>query len=340
MLKLVMVGSRGHYGYVLNGLSQLDDVELAAVSTGCEDPADRLLASCDRLCKVRPRPPVFGDYIEMLDAVRPDLVCVDGPFDRHAEMSIECMKRGANVLCEKPAALTLGDLERIRQTWRAAGEPHFASMVFLRYRAPFLKAYELVRRGAIGKIKLITTQKSYQLGARPEFYKNRAAYGGTIPWVGSHALDWILWFSGCGFRELYARHTASDNRDHGEMEIAAQCQCTMENGILAQASMEFLRPAAAPTHGDDRLRLAGADGVLEIVQNVITLINADGVTTIDCSAEPDADGFVDFVNHVTGPSKALIDASQTFMLTEACLLARESADRGAPMEVPVLSKVL
>ncbi len=326
MLKLVIVGSRGHFSYVVNGLSKLNNVQLAGVSTGCGDSPDRLLQCCDQLCGLTPT--VYDSYMEMLDRVRPDIVCVDGPFERHAEMTIAALQRGASVFCEKPMATTLDDLERVRAAWEHAGRPHLASMTVMRYRAPFAKAYELVQEGAIGTIKLIKAQKSYKLKTRREFYRKRATYGGTIPWVGSHALDWILWFSGAGFKTLYANHTTTDNKGHEELEIAAQVQCVMHNGILAYASMDYLRPDIAPTHGDDRIRLAGTDGVLEIVHKVVTLINAKGTSTFDCNDTPDRDGFGDFVRHVTGEVKALLNADQAFELTEACLLARESADRG------------
>jgi predicted dehydrogenase len=55
---------------------------------------------------------------------------------------------------------------------------------------------ESIKQGSIGKVRLMNSQKSYKLGSRSEFYKHRQTYGGTIPWVGSHAIDWMYWLSG------------------------------------------------------------------------------------------------------------------------------------------------
>jgi len=38
----------------------------------------------------------------------------------------------------------------------------------------------------------------------------------------------------------------------------------LANGGTATCHLDFLRPEAAPTHGDDGLRIAGSEGVLEV----------------------------------------------------------------------------
>ncbi len=51
-----------------------------------------------------------------------------------------------------------------------------------------------VEVGLVGEPILISSQKSYKYGAeRPWFYKGRKTYGGTIPWAGIHALDFMRW---------------------------------------------------------------------------------------------------------------------------------------------------
>ena len=101
-------------------------------------------------------------------------------------------------------------------------------------------------------------------GRRSPDYRQRGTYGGTIPWVGSHAVDWIHWLSGERFLTVYAAHSVRDNRGHGDLEMTAICQFTLTNQVFGAASLDYLRPESAPTHGDDRIRLAGTRGVLEI----------------------------------------------------------------------------
>jgi len=245
----------------------------------------------------------------------------------HADMCLEAFRRGMAVFCEKPVALTPADLARLRSAHADSGV-HFAAMMGLRYDPAFFTAWRAVRDGAIGAVRLIDARKSYRLGQRPAFYHRRETYGGTIPWVGSHAIDWIHWFSGAPFRTVYGAHSTRHNRDHDQLELTALCQFTLGDEIFASASIDYLRPPRAPTHGDDRVRVAGTEGVIEVRGGAVYLINdhADGEQTPACECPRQI--FCDFVDQVRGRSEALLDAADTFAVTEACLLARQSADEG------------
>jgi predicted dehydrogenase len=302
-------------------INQLPGVEIVGASSGCSDNLSGVLSQCKA---VGAEPAVYDDHIKMLDELKPDAVVINGPFNLHARMCIEAMERGINVLCEKPVALTLEDLGRIETAYHKTNGLLLMSMVGLRYEPCFMTAWKAVKEGAVGKVKLIHTQKSYKLGTRPDFYKSRKTYGGTIPWVGSHALDWIYWFSGSEFDSVLASHTAEDNYGNGDLEIAAQCQVMMKNGVQASASIDYLRPLSAVTHGDDRVRVAGTQGVIEVLGGKVTLIDSEGLRELLPTA--DVGVFSDFSNHVQGRSKALVSTEDTFVLTRACLLARESAD--------------
>ena len=323
-LNTALIGSRGHWGYFKNAVERIDRINWVAYSPGCADSPQRVIdTAADMGKKIK----VYDDYIEMLDTEKLDCVVIDGPFHLHAEMCCEALKRNIHVFCEKPIALTLEDLQKIEDTYKnCAPGVEIISMVGLRAEANFLTAYKAVKSGAIGKVKMVNTRKSYKLGQRPAFYTERATYGGTIPWVGSHALDWVLWFSGAKtFKNIEAFHSTSDNRNHGELEMTALVMAVMDNGVLASASIDYLRPSTAPTHGDDRVRVAGTDGVIEVMKGEVTLINADGEQKLE--PLPMRGIFYDFALHLLDGEEALVDAAQTFELTRACLEARDKADK-------------
>ena len=323
-MKFCMIGSRGHSYYVFESIAEVAEIDLCAVSSGCaEDSPDRLLTMAGRSGF---SPKVFDDWKKMLDEVRPDLVSIDGKFDLHAEMCVESLKRNISVFCEKPIALTLSDLGRIKDVL-AGSKAHIISMVGLRYQPDFQYALKLVRNGAIGKVKMVHGQKSYRLGKRPDYYKKRETFGGLIPWVGSHALDWIMAFSGSAFKNVYATQTNADNFDNGDMEIAAQCIGTMQNGVQFQASLDFLRPEKAPSHGDDRVRAVGTKGIIEVRGGIVNLIDDQGKRDLPVPP-PERNLFSDFANSIAGKNKPFVSDEETIALTEACLLARESADTG------------
>lgn len=325
-MKLCMIGNRGHNSYVWAGLQRLPQVRVVGISPGTpEDDVAPLQMACDNLGQ---SPEVFDDYRVMLDRLKPDVVSVVGPFELHAAMSAEALKRGIHVFCEKPVALTLEQLAMLKEVYAASDGLHFGAMMGLRYDPAFYTAWRTVQDGAVGTVRLINAQKSYKLGRRDAYYRDRATYGGTIPWVGSHAIDWIHWFSGAVFESVYATHSTQFNHDNGDLEVSALCHFTLRGEIFASASIDYLRPSTAHTHGDDRVRVMGTEGAIEVRGGAVYLINGetDGEVALPTACERQV--FQDFVEHVEGKTTSLLSPDEIFAVTEACLLARQSADEG------------
>jgi predicted dehydrogenase len=323
--RIAFVGVRGHYDWVLRTLVKRPDIHVAAVCRAGEESIEPILRWCDRNGH---KPETFDDHLRMLEQAQPDAVVICGPLERHAEMAIDCVRRGVHVLVEKPVALHVADLESLRSALSDFPTVHLAALQTTRYQAGFFTARQLIQQGAVGDVRLINAQKTYKFGHRGEFFHNRETYGGTIPWVGSHGVDWILWVGGHRIRNAYAaQSTVGNDHNSGTMELAAMCQFGLCGERFASLSIDVLRPESAPTHGDDRLRIVGTGGVLEATPTTVRLINAgnDGNTPVELLHPPTL--FDDFVAHVEGESEALIGAHDSLATTAACLLAREAADQ-------------
>jgi predicted dehydrogenase len=321
--RIAFIGSRGHWEAASRDLVKIPNVQVVALSPG----GDTIAPVAAWWAKPGHHPPVVeDDYRAMLNRARPDVVVVCGPFELHAQMCIDAIECGVHVLIEKPAALTFEQLDALREAHRKHSSVHLAGMMFSRYDPGFFAAARLIREGSIGDVRLINARKSYKLGRRAEFYHDRATYGGTIPWVGSHAIDWAMWFAGdARFETVCATHSAEHNPDNGTMERAALCQFTMTGGRAASISIDVLRPESAPTHDDDWARVVGTSGVIEVHPKSVVLLNANNngaVADLSC----DQTLFGDFIDHIDGRGPAMLNAESTLALTEACLRARQSAD--------------
>ena len=263
----------------------------------------------------------------MLDTCQPDIVAINCHFGDHGPLNIECLQRGVHVFSEKPVATTLSELTALRAAHQASGKC-FSAMFGIRYKPWFLAAHAAVKSGRMGEIRLIQAQKSYKLGTRPAFFANRSTYGGTIPWVGSHAIDWVRWLSGEEFKSVFAAQSTRHNKDNGELEVSAQCQFTLGKEICASVSIDYLRPAMANSHDDDRIRIVGTEGVLEVREKKVMLIHGKtaGLQAVDLP--PEQSIFAQFVDEVCGTGTCMVSANDAFAVTEASLLARRSADEG------------
>ena len=54
----------------------------------------------------------YGDFSEMLEKERPDVVHICTPHMLHADMIVEALGRDINVLCEKPLCIKAEDIPR------------------------------------------------------------------------------------------------------------------------------------------------------------------------------------------------------------------------------------
>jgi predicted dehydrogenase len=322
-LKIGMIGAAGHVNYVTAGIQELGDARLCAVAAGC---AEEDVASVAARMKAGEDVARYADYRELLAQEDLDIVGISPYYYLHAEISAASLEAGMAVFCEKPVSLDLPGLARVREARERSGRP-LGMMLAFRYDPVFATARRLVAEGAIGSPTVAYGQKSYKRGNRPEFYRKRETFGGIIPWVGIHALDWVRWVSGCDYRRACAHHTKLHRPDYPGMEDAAGVTMVMDNGGTAVMSFDFLRPAGAPTHGDDRLRLLGERGALEIIGNRLQLITETGVENIDVPANGPG-CFADFARSVADPSQntCRISSGDVLRVTEIALKTRMSAD--------------
>ncbi len=321
--KLAVIGCRGHWGYVTREIANFPDLDWCAVSTGCADAPDRMVAAA---AEKGFSPRIYSDYRELLATESPELVVVDGPFELHTAITLDALAAGAHVLCEKPVALTWKQLDQLRTACRDLPEHRILlPMQELRCVPAMRAARRAVAAGAVGTVRLISARKSYRLGQRPGFYRDRSTYGGTIPWVGSHALDWIMWFGGAPFEYIDALHDRSDNAGLGDLETSAALICRLTNGVLATAHLDYFRPSAAPTHDDDRVRVAGSRGVIEVTAGKVQLLDETGEHEVP--PEPGDGIFGSFVRAAAGETAPPVSRNELLELNRALLAARDAADR-------------
>ncbi len=321
-MKVVVIGCSGHYYSFIEALESGLEAEFAGFAKGVDDEVCQGFISA---FKEKYGFRVYENYLEMLDEVKPDIAIVNSHFNLNSRITLDAFERGVSCYTEKPVATTLEDLQLLKKGYERSGV-HFSAMLEMRYTPAFRAACQAIKSGKVGDVLMITAQKSYKLGQRREFFKKRETFGGTIPWVGIHAIDWIRWLSGREFKSVDARHSTMFNNGHGDLETAAICFFELEGGGFASVNMDYLRPASAKTHGDDRVRVVGSKGIVEVMHGKAVIIDQDGERDLELSET--VNPFVDFLHQVESKGKCLVSAEDAFKATEAGLYARQSADEG------------
>ena len=323
MQKIAMIGASGHgTGFCVPSEPSADRKFVAVAPGSAGESVHGLL---DRIHAIGEQPIVYNDYKTLLREAKPDVVVVDNFYGEHAPVIEAAFRAGCHVFAEKPAAATPEQYDRLTDAWKVAGT-QFAAMFNYRYVGAFYGAKQLIASGAIGEVRLMNAQKSYKFGRRPEFMTQRATYGGTIPWVGIHAIDWILWMGGKRFVSVRASQSAAEAANGKCPETAALALFELAEGGLASLTVDYLNPSKFPTHGDDRIRVIGTRGEIEVRDAHITLINSDGVQHPENA--PDADLFTDFLRQIETGAPCRLSGAESFAATRAAILAQVAADTG------------
>ncbi len=325
-LRVATIGAIGHVGTVLDGI--LNDPACRLAAAARSEPDERLAPVLDHPTARRDAPQVFDDYRQMLETVQPDVVLVAMKYYRNAEGCIAAAEQGCHVICEKPVATQLDDLERVREAVGRAGV-RLTALFGMRFAGPFLAARRAVEGGLIGEPLLAFGQKSYKFGTRPEWYKDRLTFGGTIPWVAIHAIDYVRFVTGLEYTSVTALQANKAHPDYPGLEDCGAILLGLSNGGQASITFDYLRPAQAGSHGDDRLRIAGSEGVVEVrladgLCQAVT--HAAPATPLPC--DETADFWLDFAKELRGGPQHLIGPDEPFRVTEVALKARQAADRG------------
>ena len=328
-MKIAVIGNLGHLNYLFEDLPKLPECEVvAACSAGGMTP-DWTLSAMQEL--KRPAPALFEDYKSMLNAVKVDIVVIGGPFEERAAMCKYAMERNIAVFTEKPAAITLEELSMLEDTVKSCNGVLYG-MMGIRFEAPFYTALKLINSGLIGQVKLIYTRKSYKIGKRPEYFFSRNTYGGTIPWVGIHAMDWIACCNAGKFTAVRAiQHYGEKSR--GTLETAAHCLFTLDSGAIASADIDYMRPTGAATHGDDRLRAVGENGVIEVAAGKVELITPEKTVAPELET-PELGCFGQLVRDLQNQSANLAaETLLTCQVTRAALTAQLAADKNCELSI-------
>lgn len=323
------IGFYGHCGHALVAVREGKELEQVRFVGFAPSFAGETMERIEKAIEETGQTPVrYDDLATLLAQGAVDILVVDNLFGEHYDAIKPAIQQGLHIFAEKPIATELEELEELEKLQQGKGVV-VHGMHTLRFAPSILTMKKMIEDGAVGEIRMIGCQKSYRFGTRPEFYRDYSLYGGTIPWVAIHGIDVIQFLCGSTAKTVFARQSTKANRGYGDMEMTALCTYEMGNEVLAHVHADFLRPAGAPTHGDDRVRVVGTKGVLEYIGEELFYIGegSDGTTPVEL-AEPSSALFLDFIKAIEEQDSGALTTEDSFEVTRMALKARKSAETG------------
>lgn len=330
-IRLALAGFDGHPEEILRVLPQLPDVELVAVAAEASDPEAQTNALKNRYAAQARR---YDTLAQLLAAEPLDVVAVCNHNGRRAAAILACAARRLNVIAEKPLALSRANLDAVYAAVKRTGI-HLGMLLPMRFDPPYLAMRRIVESGAIGEVLQMDAQKSYQLGDRPAWQKHAASYGSTILWIAIHSIDLMLYVGGRRFTEAASLQSHVGFPEAGDMQNVTATLFRLDNGGSATLHMDYLRPATASGHGDDRLRVAGSRGIVEYQESTgVTLVTTRSAPEVVRDLPPQQSVFLDFLRGVYQGAAPALSWPEIVRANEATLAAHTAAAEHRFVPIP------
>ena len=330
-IRLALAGFDGHPEEILGVLPQLPDVELVAVAGEGSDLDAQANGLKNRYAAKARR---YDTLAQLLAAEQPDVVALCNHNGRRATAILACAARQLNVIAEKPLALHRADLDAVYAAVKRSGI-HLGMLLPMRFDPPYMAMRRIVESGAIGEVLQMDAQKSYQLGARPAWQKHAATYGSTILWIAIHSIDLMLWVSGRRFTEAASLQSHVGFPEAGDMQNVTGTLFRLDNGGSATVHMDYLRPATASGHGDDRLRVSGSRGIVEYQESTgVTLLTGKPGAEVVRDLPQQQSVFLDFLQSVYRGTKPALSWPEIVRANEVTLAAHTAAEQHRFVPIP------
>jgi len=265
-IRLGIIGcGRGTEVHHLPALARIPEIRAVAIAD--IDPT-RLKKTADRFGIARR----YDEYQAMLREADIDAVAVVTPTQSHAEIGLAALHMEKHLFMEKPLAL---NLEECDQLIEAASRTACKTMVGLnnRWHRLVVRARELVRSGALGKLKAIRSVYTHchPAAGAPEWHRKRVLGGGVLFNDGVHHFDLWRYLLDTEVTEVFAHSVSTEHFEDDTCTISAR----LGNGMAAGAVFSF------STSANSELEIFGDAGRL-----LLSLYRFDGLEFFANTAYP------------------------------------------------------
>lgn len=213
----------------------------------------------------------YTDYKEMLEKEKPELVAIATESGKHAQIALDCIAAGCNIIIEKPIALSLADSDAIIKNAEQKG-----AKVCVCYQNRFNKSIQKIREAVemkrFGKLLYGTAHIRWNRG---EDYYKQAPWRGTWEQDGGalmnqciHNIDLLCWMMGGEIEEVVGMtdnliHSFIDAEDVGMALIKF---CNGSYGIIEGTTNIY------PNNLEETLYIFGEKGTVKAGGKSVNII--------------------------------------------------------------------
>lgn len=206
--------------HAVNLVERVGGARVVAVRDTDRERAEQAAARCGASL-------IYDSPLELIDSPDVDAVIIASPDATHAELALECVRRGKLVLCEKPLATRPEDALAVVNAERQTGR-RFVSVGLMRRFDPYhVAAREAVSSGRLGRA--ILYKGTHRNTAIP--YDSRGEV--IITNSSSHDIDAARWLLGQEVVEVFAQGVRSRASFSAETQDLILLQLRLTGDCLA-----------------------------------------------------------------------------------------------------------
>jgi predicted dehydrogenase len=294
----------------------------------------------------------YDDYQLMLDELNPELVSICTESGKHAAIALDCIRRGINIIVEKPIALSIEDADAII---RAAKEHNVKVCACHqnRFNKSVVKIREAMDQRRFGRLFYGTAHIRWNRGHE---YYDRASWRGTWEQDGGalmnqciHNIDLLRWMMGNEVTEVFA-YTDKLNHPYIEAEDLGIALIRFANGSygIIEGTTDIY-----PRNLEETLYLFGEKGTVKAGGQSVNIIeewrfadmldDAEEVKATYHENPPNVYGFghtplfADVIDAIKTDRQPKVTAEDGKRALELVLAIYKSAAEGRPVKLPLES---
>lgn len=335
MLGVGVVGAGWVSGEHIKAFEENPHTKVVAITSRRETSARQRMEEHNLSCNL------YTDYNKMLEQDDIDIITICTPNHLHAEETIQAAEAGKHILIEKPVALNLEDLKRMRDAVREAKVKTVVGFV-LRWNPFFQTAKSLIKGGALGEIFYAECDYLHRIGdwySGWEWVTKAFSGGSSFLAAGCHSIDALRWFVGEEVTEV----SAYSGRYNDDYEYDATCVAIMkfESSAIGKSCTSF--DCNMPyvfnvelfgkkgTIRNDKLYCDMMAGQTDFA-NIPTILPDSG----DVTHHPFQGEIDHLVECILKDKESHVNLEDGVKTHEVCIAADLSAERNEPVKLPLL----
>jgi predicted dehydrogenase len=342
--------------YALIGCSRISKNHfIAAKNNGlglvgvCDISSDRMKTVLGENGYTENEIPQYLDYLEMLNAEKPDLVSIATGSGSHGKIALDCIEAGVHVILEKPIALSMKEADAIVDAAERKGVK--VAMCHQNRFNPSVQALKkAMEAGRFGKVSHGAVAIRWNRG---ESYYQQALWrgtwaedGGTLMNQCIHGIDILTWVMGNQIEEIYGI-------------TRKRCHPYIEAEDLGLAIIKFKNGAVGTIEGttnvypsslEETLHMFGQTGKVKLsganmsnidVWNFADENNDDqkmkGFIGVGSNSQGAGHAltFADMIDAIAKNRKPFVDATDGRNALEVILAIYKSQKTGLPVKLPL-----